>query len=72
MCSMKKCTSADSGAGTGSGEVCTVQCAVCSLVHVTDTLNQISPTKFLFLILAFQKQIASIRIEKKYTSALRF
>ena len=45
MSSMKKCTSADSGASTGSGEVCTVQCAVCSLVHVTGTLNQISLSK---------------------------
>ena len=26
-----KCTGADSGAGTGSGAVCTVQCAVCSV-----------------------------------------
>ena len=53
---MKMCTSADSGAGTGSGEVCTVQCAVCSLVHVTGPLNQISPTKFLFLILALKNK----------------
>ena len=30
MCSMK-CTCADSGAGTGSDEVHTVQCAVCNV-----------------------------------------
>ena len=34
MCSMK-CTGADSGSGTGSGAVCTVQCAVCPVLPVT-------------------------------------
>ena len=61
ICSMK-CTGADSGAGTGSGAVCTVKCAVCSVLLVTGTLNQISLTIFLFLILTFQKPIASIRL----------
>ena len=59
-----KFTGADSGAGAGSGAVCTVQCAVCSVLHVTGTLNKISLTKFLFLILAFQKHIASICLKK--------
>ena len=45
MCSME-CTGEDSDAGTGSGAVSTVQCAVCSVLHVTGTLNQISLTKF--------------------------
>ena len=61
MCNMK-CTGADSGTGTGAGAVCTVQCAVCSGLPVTGTLNQISLTKFLFLIFASQKHIASIRL----------
>ena len=63
------CTGADSGAGSGSGPLCTLQCAVCSVLHVTGTLNQISLSKFLFLSLAFQKHIASIGL-KKYTMAL--
>ena len=45
MCSMK-CSGVDSGAGTGSGAICTVQCAVSSVLPVTSTLNQISLTKF--------------------------
>ena len=43
MCSMK-CTGADSGVGKGSGKECTVQCAVCSVLHITGTLNQINLT----------------------------
>ena len=42
----------------------TVQCAVCSVLPVTGTLNHIILTKFWFLILAFQKHIASIRLYK--------
>ena len=73
MCSMK-CTGANSGGGTGSGAVLLyiVQCAVCSVMHVTGTLNQISLTNFLFLILAFQKYTAIICPKKKYTWAIRF
>ena len=56
MCSMK-CRGADSGAGTGSGAVYTVQCAVCSVLPVRGTLNKISLTKLIFFILAFQKNI---------------
>ena len=57
MCS-RKCTVGDSGAGTGSGAVCTVQCSVCSVLTVTGTLNQISLTKFLVLVLALKKHIS--------------
>ena len=42
-----KCRGADSGTGTGSGALCTAQCTVCSVLHVTGTLNQISLPKFL-------------------------
>ena len=52
MCSIK-CTGSYTGAGTGSGAVCTVQCAVCSVLHVTGTFNQISLTKFLFFLFLF-------------------
>ena len=45
MCSMK-CSGVDSGAGTSSGAVCTVQCAVSSVLPATSTLNQVSLTKF--------------------------
>ena len=46
MCSMK-CTDSDSdsGVGTGSGAIYTVQCAVCSVLPVRGTLNQIIFTK---------------------------
>ena len=76
MCSMK-CTGADSGAGTGSGAVRIVQCAVCSVqcpacqMQRFSTSNPIGLTKFLFLILGFKKRIDSNCLAK-HTWALRF
>ena len=58
MCSMK-CTGTDSGAGTGSGAVPTVHCAVCSGQcpacnrKKVNTLNQISLTNFFYYFFLF-------------------
>ena len=64
ICCMK-CTDADTGAGSCSGALCSVQCAVCSLQCPAcqrqrfSPVNQMSRTNVLFLILCFQKHIAS-------------